>query len=140
MKLLQQLTHIKPYSLDGGLLIGRIVVGAYFVMHGHNFFDAKAMQGFAGYLEKDLHFPMPTLMAYLRTGAELFGGIMLIFGLFTRLGAFLIMFTMLVATFTAAKGDLAGEGEITVIYAVFCLMFILIGAGKYSIDAKIYHA
>ena len=138
MRLLEQLTRTEPYALDGGLLIGRIVVGAYFIMHGHNFFDGNAMQGFTNYLEKDLHFPMPTLMAYLRTGAELFGGIMLILGLFTRLGAFLIMFTMLVATFTAAKGDLAGEGEITVVYSAFCLMFILLGAGKYALDNKIF--
>ena len=132
------LTNPNPLSIDW-ILIARLVVGGYFIMHGKGLFNEEAMQGFSKYLANDLHFPMPTLMAYLRTGAELFGGIMLILGIFTRLGAFLIMFTMLVATFTAAKGDLIGEGEMTFVYAIFCLTIILIGAGKYSLDAY-FHA
>ena len=127
------LMNPNPVSINA-IVIARIIVGCYFIMHGHELFDSKAMQGFAGYLEKDLGFPYPTLMAYLRTGAELFGGIMLVLGVFTRLGAFLIMFTMLVAAFTAGKGDLLGEGEFTFIYAIFCLVFILIGPGKFSLD------
>ena len=127
------LMNPNPVSINA-IAIARIIVGCYFILHGHELFDSKAMQGFAGYLEKDLGFPYPTLMAYLRTGAELFGGIMLVLGVFTRLGAFLIMFTMLVAAFTAGKGDLLGEGEFTFIYAIFCLVFILVGPGKFSLD------
>jgi putative oxidoreductase len=134
MKILKILTNPNPIAMDW-TLIARIVVGGYFIMHGKGLFNAESMQGFTQYLEKDLHFPAPSLMAYLRTGAEFFGGIMLILGLFTRLGAFLIMFTMLVATFTAAKGDLLGDGETTFVYAIFCLTIILIGSGKYSLDA-----
>ena len=127
------LMNPNPVSINA-IAIARIIVGCYFILHGHELFDSKAMQGFAGYLKKDLGFPYPMLMAYLRTGAELFGGIMLVLGVFTRLGAFLIMFTMLVAAFTAVKGDLLGEGEFTFIYAIFCLVFILIGPGKFSLD------
>lgn len=137
MNILKMLTNPNPLSIDW-ILIARLVVGGYFIMHGKGFFNAEEMQGFSKYLENDLHFPMPMLMAYLRTGAELFGGIMLILGIFTRLGAFLIMFTMLVATFTAAKGDVLGEGETTFVYAIFCLTIILIGAGKYSLDAYLF--
>lgn len=134
MKILKMLTNPNPWSIDW-ILIARVVVGGYFIMHGKGLFNAEAMQGFTKYLDNDLHFPMPSLMAYLRTGAELFGGIMLVLGIFTRLGAFLIMFTMLVATFTAAKGDLLGDGEITFVYTIFCLTIMMIGAGKYSLDA-----
>lgn len=127
------LVNPHPISINA-IVIARVIVGLYFIMHGHELFNTKAMQGFAGYLQKDLGFPAPLFMAYLRTGAELFGGIMLVLGLFTRIGAFLIMVTMLVATFTAGKGDLAGDGEFTFIYAIFCLVFILLGAGKFSLD------
>src|SRR3954462_10541073 len=48
----------------------------------------------------ELHFPLPLLMAFLAKGAELSGGIFLLFGLFTKLSASLIAFTMLVATTT----------------------------------------
>jgi putative oxidoreductase len=44
------------------------------------------------------------------------------------------MITMLVATLTAAKGDIFGEGEITFLYTIICLTIIFIGAGKYSLD------
>jgi len=127
-----------PLAIDISILIARIVVGTYFILHGHELFNYKAMEGFAGYLSKDLHLPYPLLMAYLRTAAELFGGIMLVLGLFTRVGAFLIMFTMLVATFTAGKGDIFGEAEMTVVYSVFCLTILLIGSGKYSLDRYLF--
>jgi putative oxidoreductase len=133
MKMLKQIINPNPISLNAIVLV-RIIVGAYFIMHGHELFNTKAMEGFAGYLKNDLHFPLPTFMAYLRTSAELFGGIMILLGLFTRIGAFLIMITMLVASFTAGKGDLLGEAEFTFIYATLCFTIILVGAGKFSLD------
>ena len=42
----------------------------------------RCAEEFADWLGNDLHFPMPLLMAYLRTGAELFGGIFLTQALF----------------------------------------------------------
>jgi putative oxidoreductase len=133
MNLKKWFIHYQPISVDMVVLL-RMLVGIYFIYHGRDFFNEKAIQGFAGYLENDLHFPLPLFMAYLRTGGELFGGIMLLLGLFTRLGAFLIMVTMLVATITAAKGDIFGDGEITFLYTIVCLVLIFIGAGKYSLD------
>lgn len=134
MNLKTILTNTHPISVDLGSLVARIVVGSYFIMHGHELFDTKAMEGFAGYLSNDLHFPYPTLMAYLRTGSEFFGGIMILLGLFTRIGSFLIMITMLVAAFTAGKGDIMGEAEMTIVYAIFCLTIILFGSGKFSLE------
>ena len=139
MKLKDLITNPNPIALDVAAAIGRIVVGAYFIKHGHDFFNAAEMGKFADFLSKDLHFPMPLLMAYLRTGAELFGGIMLVLGLFTRIGAFFIAFTMLVAAFTAGKGDIMGEAEMTVVYAAFCLVILLIGSGKYSLDNYLFN-
>jgi putative oxidoreductase len=138
MKMLNQIINPNPISLNA-IVIVRIIVGSYFIMHGHELFNAKAMQGFAGYLKNDLHFPLPTFMAYLRTAAELFGGIMILLGLFTRAGAFLIMITMLVAAFTAGKGNLLGEAEFTFIYATLCFAIILIGAGKFSLDNLLFN-
>jgi putative oxidoreductase len=116
------------------ILALRVIMGIFFINHGHEFFDAKAMQGFADWLQKDYHFPVPLLMAYLRTGAELFGGIMLLLGLFTRIGAFFIMITMLVAFFTAGKSALLGDGEMVFAYAIVMLTLVLTGSGKVSLD------
>jgi putative oxidoreductase len=133
MKFIQRFINYQPISIDMVVLL-RVLTGIYFIYHGRELFQAKSMEGFASYLKNDLHFPVPLFMAYLRTSGEFFGGIMLLLGLFTRAGAFLIMVTMLVATFTAAKGEIFGEGEITFLYAIACLVLIFIGAGKYSFD------
>ncbi|MES2519367.1 MAG: DoxX family protein [Bacteroidota bacterium] len=116
------------------ILALRIIMGVFFINHGHELFDSKAMQSFADWLQKDLHFPQPLLMAYLRTGAELFGGFMLLLGLFTRIGAFLIMITMFVAFFTAGKSALLGDGEMVFAYAIVMLTLVLTGSGKISLD------
>lgn len=133
MNLQKTILGIEPLT-QHYILALRVTMGVLFINHGHELFDSKAMQNFADWLQKDLHFPQPLLMAYLRTGAELFGGIMLLLGLFTRVGAFLIMFTMFVAFFTAGKSALLGDGEMVFAYAIVTLTILLTGAGKVSLD------
>lgn len=83
----------------------------------------------------DLHFPMPLIMAFLAKGAELTGGIFVFAGLFTRPAAFLIAFTMLVATLTANLGENWNiDGGFTVSYFLFAMILLAEGAGKYSLD------
>ena len=132
MKLQKLLSGSEPLT-QYSIVIIRVVIGILFIYHGRELFDAKAMAGFAASL-KDLHFPLPLLMAYLRTGAEFFGGIMLIIGLFTRLGSFLICFTMLVAGFVVYKGDFFGKGEMPFAYAAILFTIFLAGPGKLSLD------
>lgn len=137
MSLKKIIFSTNPISIDIGILIARVVLGIYFIVHSYELFDAGAMKSFAGYLSDNLHFPKPLLMAYLRTSAEFFGGIMLILGIFTRIAAILILFVMIVAAFTAGNGDLFGDAELNVIYASFCLTILLLGTGKFSIQKLI---
>lgn len=116
------------------LVAMRVFMGLIFIKHGFGFFNPADMQEFADWLGNDLHFPMPLLMAYLRTGAELFGGIFLIVGFLTRFSAFLIMVTMLVACFAVDKGDIFGDGEMTFGYSIVMLTILLAGPGKLSLD------
>jgi uncharacterized membrane protein YphA (DoxX/SURF4 family) len=50
-------------------------------------FHPKERAFFENWFGKELHFPMPLFMAFLAKGAELFGGILVISGLMTRIGA-----------------------------------------------------
>lgn len=138
MSIKNSLISTKPISIDMGILVARIVVGVYFIAHSYELFDINAMNNFAEYLSKDLHFPQPLFMAYLRTSAEFFGGILLILGLYTRIATILITFTMLVAAFTAGNGDVFGDAEMNVIYAVFCLTILFTGSGKFSIQKYLF--
>ena len=90
---------------------------------------------FTKWFGEDLHFPMPLVMAFLAKGAELSGGFFLLFGLFSRIAASLIAFTMIVATLTANLGEnFVVDGGFTISYTLFALIFIIWGGGKYSLD------
>ena len=90
---------------------------------------------FVKWFGDELHFPMPLLMAFLAKGSELIGGIFLLAGLFTKVSASLIAFTMFVATITANLGkDFIVDGGFTISYCLFALVFLLWGGGKYSLD------
>ena len=61
------------------------------------------MCGFAGFLEK-MQVPMPKVGAVLAGSAEFFGGLCILTGFALRLMVIPVIFTMLVAFFTAHKG------------------------------------
>ena len=83
----------------------------------------------------ELHFPFPLVMAFLAKGAELSGGIFVFFGLFTRVSAGVIAFTMLIATLTANLGeDFNIDGGFTISYILFALILIMEGGGKFALD------
>jgi len=83
----------------------------------------------------ELHFPLPVFMALLAKGSEFIGGILLAPGLFTRISASFIAFTMLVATLTANLGENFNiDGGFTISYCLFALIIIVWGGGKYSLD------
>src|SRR4051794_28166633 len=88
---------------------------------------------------EELHFPMPLLVAFLAKGAELTGGIFLLIGLFTRISASIVAFTMCIATVTANLGEnFIIDGGFTISYFLFALIFLLWGAGKYSLDHLLF--
>ena len=102
-------------------------------------FDPKERIFFEKWFGEELHFPMPVAMAFLAKGAELAGSIFVFPGLFTRASAYLIAFTMLVATLTANLGkDFNIDGGFTISYFLFALVLIVEGGGKYSLDYLLF--
>jgi len=90
---------------------------------------------FIKWFGNELHYPMPLAMAFLAKGSEFAGGAFLLAGLFTKVSATLIAFTMFMATVTANLGkDFNIDGGFTISYFLFALIFLLWGAGKYSLD------
>lgn len=74
---------------------------------------------------------------------EFFGGLLIIFGLFTRPAAFIIAGEMAVAYLwghVAGRGTLwhwANGGELAVVYCFAFLFLSTIGAGDFSLDAML---
>jgi putative oxidoreductase len=82
--------------------------------------------------------PFPTLNAYLATGTEALGAILLLLGFKTRLISIPLMITMIVAIVTVhlKHGFEAGNNgfEIPLYYLIMLFTLLIYGSGKYSLD------
>lgn len=82
--------------------------------------------------------PFPTLNAYLATGTEVLGVVLLSLGFFTRLISIPLIITMIVAIVTVhgANGFEAGENgfEIPLYYIIMLFTLMVYGSGKISLD------
>ena len=125
-----------PTSRDLGLLILRLGFGVYIILaHGlpklMSFADRK------GNFPDPLGLSSPVSLGFT-VGAEVFAAAFLVLGIFTRLSAAALVFTMGVAFFGMHNGVLIGEGngELAVVYLLAFLVIFISGGGKYSIDSK----
>lgn len=136
-------TDEKSYSL----LFLRVVAAAMILPHGAqkllgwfggNGFEAT-ISGFANYLG------IPPFFGVLAVLAESAGGLLLLFGLFSRISAFGLAVTMIVAVFTVHihnglfmnwTGKAAGEGfEYHILYFSIVFVILVKGAGAFALDS-----
>ena len=86
----------------------------------------------------DLSIPFPMVIAYLVTGLESVGIILLILGLFTRFISIFLSMVMLGAIYFVHFPNgfsVANNGvEIPLYYFTFFMLLISYGAGKFSLD------
>lgn len=126
------------------LLVIRIWLGYRLIAASYSsvvdiIFHPEQRAFFIKWFGDELHFPMPLLMAFLAKGAELMGGLFLLIGLFTRISASIVAFTMFIATVTANLGEnFIIDGGFTISYFLFALIFLFWGAGKYSFDHLLF--
>jgi putative oxidoreductase len=121
------------------LLILRIVVGIGMVIHGYPKIKGGRVQ--AGQWMKSMG--IPPFTADLATILEFFGGILLIFGLFTPVvGLFLAIHFGAIALMKSSKMHAKfismEQGkptyELDILYVLLALVFVFLGAGTYSLD------
>lgn len=130
-------TTVRDPKLSGALAFIRIVAGIAFVIHGwgkiQNPFEWMGPN--AG---------TPGIFQALAAVSEFFGGLGLLFGILTKPSALGIGATMVVAAYRHAfewgdpfvsKGK--GSYELALVYLSLSVLFIVCGAGIYSLDAVI---
>ena len=93
----------------------------------------------SGFLEgvAKMGFPAPGLFAWSAGISEFGGGILLALGLLTRPASFFIGCTMLVAAFLRHAADPYGRKERALLYLAVAVAYLLVGAGRYSVDSWI---
>lgn len=130
-------TSTRPW-VDTGLLVLRLGLGASFVaFHGWKkiYGGPETWQGVGQAMGVFGITFAPVVWGFLAAFAEFFGAILLAVGLFFRPAAFLLAFTMLVATL---KHALAGEGysyplEVGVVF----LALMITGPGRLAVRQMI---
>ena len=131
---------LNKYS-DAGILFLRIGIGfAFIFVHGWGkIFGGPELWTKLGGSMANLGVTFaPTFWGFMAAAAEFGGGILILFGLFTRPASAFMAFTMLVA-FIQHTSKLDPWNRVIYpmeMFAVF-MALLFIGAGKYSIDALI---
>ena len=137
-------TRTAPRVADVGLLIVRLTLAFIFIYHGSRrlfgWFDGPGLDRSADYFAHSAHLHPGTLFAVMGGSIELFGGIALALGLFSRLAGLAIFGDMMMAiiTVTHANGFNATAGvgwELNLALGVLALWPAFFGSGRISIDA-----
>lgn len=135
MKKIQEIIN-RSYRIKDFVLLGVRWVLAY------GFFNPAIMKlkdvdSIAEWFES-IHIPFPVFNAYLATGTELFGVVLLTLGLLNRWISIPLIITMIIAIVTVHFGngfDAGDNGfEIPLYYILMLLTLLSFGAGKYSLD------
>ena len=121
------------YAANAGLALLRIFAGIALAL-GHGIGKIPPGEGLVGNAAR-MGFPAPGLFAWGAGVSELFGGIFLALGLFTRISSFFIACTMLTAFIGVHINDPFPAQEKALLYLFIALAFLLKGAGDWSIDS-----
>lgn len=123
------------------MLMVRVCVGLTFMAHGSQklfgFFGGGGLAGTAKYMSS-LGLEPGVLMALLSGSSEFFGGMFFILGFLVRPAAISLFITMIVAIATVHIGNgffIQKSGfEYAFILAIVCVLILIQGAGKWSLD------
>lgn len=119
----------------------RLALAVVFIAHGsQKVLGSFGGPGFNGFISGTTPFSfMRPAWLWLAAAAfsEFLGGILVLLGLFTRLGAFLLICTMLTAIFGVHWPHFfAGKGgyEYPMAVSAICLSLLIVGGGQASVD------
>ena len=132
------LARIFGESFGWALLIARLVLGVIFIAHGGQKLFEMGVGQVAGFFE-GVGIPLPAFFAWVVSLTELFGGIAVLIGLFTRYAAVGIAIVMVVAIFTVKLkvGLIGARGpgyELDLALLALALALVLAGPGKLSLE------
>ena len=126
-------------GVDAALLILRVVLGLLILLHGVNKLPPPPEFLITALSARGL----PSVLAYGVYLGEIVGPILVIIGIWTRVGALLIVANMIVALFVAHTGDLfhlnkqgGYQLELQAMYLFTAVALALTGAGRYSVGGR----
>ena len=136
---LGELYVLFSYPKNIVLLVSRIVIAYGFALPA--LLKMNDLEGTISWFES-ISIPFPTFFAYMVSGVESTGIVLLTLGLFTRYISIMLSFVMIGAILFVhlPNGFLASNNgfEIPLYYFIFLMIFATFGAGKYSLDRVLF--
>ena len=130
----------KPDYINFGLLFYRLALGISMFYHGYLKY-VSGEQGLykVGAMLSTLGMPsgFEVILGTIASYAEMVGGILLIIGLFTRIGTLLVVGTLAVATILNLNGNFF-SWDYPSQMAFGAIMLFFAGAGRYSLDKALF--
>lgn len=131
---------------DVALLLLRLVMGLAFVLHGWGKIRGASGWTALSWMPAEAPFHIPVFFQGLAALAEFGGGLALVAGLLTRLGALGITITMTVAVYCHAIvfGDpfvtskIGSSYESALGYLMVALLYVMQGPGRFSLDLALF--
>ncbi|WP_019816014.1 DoxX family protein [Saccharomonospora saliphila] len=127
-------------GLDAGLLVLRLALGVIMIAHGLQKFGllgGPGIGGFAQALESFGYTGQTTLLAWITALSEVGGGLLLVLGLFTPLGAAAVLGVAVNTVYVKFDGGFfAGGGgvEYELLLAVVAFALLFTGSGRVALD------
>ena len=136
-------TQILYTGNDDKIIFIRLIVGLIFFSEGIQKYLVVNMLG-PGYF-KEIGFNHPMFWAYFTGGFEMLCGILVLFGLFTRLASIPLLIIIMTAFITTKLPVLAVNGLLTFLHeyrvdfslTLLLILLVIYGGGKWSLDSKI---
>jgi len=138
----------KNAGQDLGLLVLRLVLGGIFIAHGVQKLMGPGVGGFSDFLAS-LQLPSPYPLAVATISAEIGGGLLVVLGIFPRIGAIALAAVMAVAIWkvhwpngfflpgeAAEKGPIKMGFEYNLALLGMALCILLAGAGRIGLFPK----
>ena len=124
----------ESFGVNNVLLVLRIVIGIFLIIHGKEVFDTAKMEEY----EKWDNFNTSSFMPYLGKGSEFVAGVLLLLGLFTRLACLITIGTFGYIVFFVGSGKFWMDDQHPFMFVLFALLFFFAGPGAVSLDAMLF--
>jgi putative oxidoreductase len=131
---MKKLFSTESFGVNNVLLLLRIVIGVFLIIHGKEVFDTAKMEE---YIKWD-NFKTSSFMPYLGKASEFAAGVLLLLGLFTRLACLITIGTFGYIVFFVGHGKFWMDDQHPFMFVLFGVLFFFTGPGAVSLDAMLF--
>lgn len=124
----------QPIWQHNGITIVRIIVGVFMLYHGWEVFSAEKMKVYFDWES----FKGSAWLPYVGKATELVAGLLLTLGLFTRIGALLMIGTLAYIAFFVGHGKVWYDDQHPFLFVLLGLVFVFTGPGNWAIDNLLF--